>query len=1777
MPQSNTGKLADQLDTVQSNTQSQGSSGVTKPASSTENLMIIKTLAAGANHPANKATRFLEGAVLTITNPHLSVDSTLFPDSEFRKPTTYKRKITKVVNGTNVVMPPYKITRKSDGQQRAVPLNDFSFSITYEKTIVKPNISGTFKKSYADIQFSNLQTFSGDVYKAKIFTKEKGSQGDFEKIGEIVLDGQNQLVNPEGATGFETIGIYHTQSIIEDGWVTSSNSASATQGEDDIAASVLLSGSNAQFGTITGSDFTFVTKNSYGLQRNEDYMVSFDTYFNKSNKSDEDGNVSETAELEVFLTGSIDSPTSSEYSLGTLDNTFEGMKGRTEGYIPGIFNYFKTHNKAAVQPDAKLGFRVKAGNFKLANVSLTPYFEKNFNPVSFRTLVPMPKPVKKGQRFDFYTEFYDFNNNKAGFLAETSASVIFDGAPEVFAQGTGSASGLMTGSVFLGSTTGSGIELHGGSAYIRSIGYDGFSDTISNNVGGFMMFSGSVQSQIGASETYEGVGLEIVDAHGSTDRFLKFRTNPSEFTVQTDQFFFGKEGQFISGSNGNIVISSSNFFLGDDNAAFISGSNGNINISSSNFYLGGGSTFVSGSNDKLEISSSNFHLDNDGSVIMAGTITAEAGGTIGGWDISDTAISDLNPSGKGIEIKSDPSTPIITIKEDSNNKLELFHTTATNFGLVGTSGGKTVFRLGSTNEIGGFGITEFAISSSNNNLILSSSGDITGSQVLFTGGTIGGFTITDSKIESSDFVSGLRGVRISTEQNGLIEAENARIRGTLATTTFEKESVNAVGGQLHVANATMITGSSMGLNDTSASVANVSGFTVGEVVIAKKVSGTGFNTEYMRVHSSSRLSTDDNNQSGLLFVTRSFSNTTIAATGSEGFRGEAFGNSSSYDPGQVLVSTGLSGSGYIRLNANPKDLATPYIDIIERTGSGVYDTELKARLGDLSGLSYSTVGTTTPGFGLYSENVFLTGTITATSGSIGGIKMHNDKLFSGTGTHGDSNTAFFLQGGSGATAGDFSLGDKLVWDSSEGTLNIDGTLTIGSLPDGTVSSSAQLASDISGAADVSAVSASAAAGQSGSIAFDTHAEQIVLSSAGMDVKNSSAQTIASFGASAKLFGGANNTADFAEVNGDGLTIVANSKTASIMDSGGTAIMGGTATASINSDGVTLISAGVTGSKFTATTSSMFGASSNDRVEVTDTGLKVYESNKQMVNVGSSGLDVYDTSNNRVAQFASTTVIGSSTDKVTISDSGVTIRENNVDTIQLDSGALIVGEVGASKSNVQITSGALNFRNNTTTKLSLAADGDFSIGSDFSVTSGGDVTMAGTVTATAGQIGGWLINSNDLVGGAVRLEREGIITATGSTPIGTADKATETKFSGSATEGSMMVIERAGIASGDVEIMKLTTSQSYDDPTSYTTNVDKKAITMTTGGASEASITVGGTGATSGVSAWGGRRLFLRANNSSDVTEVEIASSMAANEMLDSGEANNVVELSFDNLVVFFDDLDASGDKAQFQYKIELFQADTNASASAELVAAYRFSDVLTEPVESGVNIPNAIINKRFFYLQLSGTGYDQITADHADGNEFHLKRTGTPISGTQFLPKVRLNGLGFQTYAGANQHVTFGADNKIVGDLFVRETSVASRGNLFVQGGMAVGGLELDADNELFVNGDIAATGNITAFHSSDKKLKNNVVRIEDGLSIINQLRPVEYEWDEASPFSHLKHNDYGLIAQEVEKVLPNIVGEMKDGYKGIRYEKLIPFLIDSIQQLTKRVEKLEKQNKLWD
>ena len=116
--------------------------------------------------------------------------------------------------------------------------------------------------------------------------------------------------------------------------------------------------------------------------------------------------------------------------------------------------------------------------------------------------------------------------------------------------------------------------------------------------------------------------------------------------------------------------------------------------------------------------------------------------------------------------------------------------------------------------------------------------------------------------------------------------------------------------------------------------------------------------------------------------------------------------------------------------------------------------------------------------------------------------------------------------------------------------------------------------------------------------------------------------------------------------------------------------------------------------------------------------------------------------------------------------------------------------------------------------------------------------------------------------------------------------------------------------------------------------------------------------------------------------------------------------------------------------------------------------------------------------------------------------------------------------------------------------------------------------NDLDVTGNIIATGEITAYSTSDKRLKSNVVSIANALETVNKLNPVSYNWNEKA--KELNPNktdktDTGLIAQELQEVLPNIVGGMYDGeYLGIDYVKIIPYLISAIKELSEEVKLLK-------
>ncbi len=113
--------------------------------------------------------------------------------------------------------------------------------------------------------------------------------------------------------------------------------------------------------------------------------------------------------------------------------------------------------------------------------------------------------------------------------------------------------------------------------------------------------------------------------------------------------------------------------------------------------------------------------------------------------------------------------------------------------------------------------------------------------------------------------------------------------------------------------------------------------------------------------------------------------------------------------------------------------------------------------------------------------------------------------------------------------------------------------------------------------------------------------------------------------------------------------------------------------------------------------------------------------------------------------------------------------------------------------------------------------------------------------------------------------------------------------------------------------------------------------------------------------------------------------------------------------------------------------------------------------------------------------------------------------------------------------------------------------------------------------GEIRATNDVTAFYSSDQRLKENITNIDNAVDIVKQLNGVRYDWTEAyieskggEDGTFVRKQDIGVIAQEVEKVFPEIVAENSGGYKAVKYERLVAVLIEAIKELSEEVARLK-------
>ena len=124
-------------------------------------------------------------------------------------------------------------------------------------------------------------------------------------------------------------------------------------------------------------------------------------------------------------------------------------------------------------------------------------------------------------------------------------------------------------------------------------------------------------------------------------------------------------------------------------------------------------------------------------------------------------------------------------------------------------------------------------------------------------------------------------------------------------------------------------------------------------------------------------------------------------------------------------------------------------------------------------------------------------------------------------------------------------------------------------------------------------------------------------------------------------------------------------------------------------------------------------------------------------------------------------------------------------------------------------------------------------------------------------------------------------------------------------------------------------------------------------------------------------------------------------------------------------------------------------------------------------------------------------------------------------------------------------------------------------GKVGVGGAA-DATYELKVTGDIGATGDVVAYISSDRRLKDEITPIQNSLQKINSIGGYSFVWNQ-NQHTYIG-KDYGVIAQEIEQILPELVETREDGYKAVKYDRIVSLLIEGIKELSKEVSELKNK-----
>jgi len=525
----------------------------------------------------------MQNGTLTVSTPTNPTPTPAYPIST----TAYTSTIKKILTPTTALLD-QEYTVYSSQSIFPHTYNSFdasAYSISYEATPTYVETENS--QSFAYIQIEGLEPATGDISRTKIYTNNKGTVGTWDLINDVELE-ETEIFVPSTSSLLPdvSIGTFVTQSTIDTYWEghsyqgnIESTAPTLTWTTASLGRAVLID--SATDITANNSVLTFQTQNAYNgvFIATSSYKVTFDALGTRSSVSNNNDPV-----ISVYMSGSAfdfdttdlfnqELPVTLGKRIGELRVTADSQR-----FDDVVFN-FETDNAG----HGALIFVVESGKWQISDVKTTTDNDVGYTPNYTRIKTFVETTHKIDNQISFKVEYYNVDG-----VASNHVTYVYDKDWEGGNRYVDGDFSMLTGSLYVANSLNSGVAITGDTStgFIRSLGYQGFD----SGDPGFLLWSGSALSgQTSKGSPYSGVGLEL---YANDDNYFRYSTSTSELDIHTKTFFLGDPAtQFISGSSGNLEISSSGFHLqanGDVTASSFIAKNGDTVLFDSNSeYLDG--------------------------------------------------------------------------------------------------------------------------------------------------------------------------------------------------------------------------------------------------------------------------------------------------------------------------------------------------------------------------------------------------------------------------------------------------------------------------------------------------------------------------------------------------------------------------------------------------------------------------------------------------------------------------------------------------------------------------------------------------------------------------------------------------------------------------------------------------------------------------------------------------------------------------------------------------------------------------------------------------------------------------------------------------------------------------------------------------------------------------------------------------------------------------------------------------------------------------------------